>query len=386
MVFSLLTLFFSFVHLSCENPFIVQIVEPKTAAFESNGGSRVESQTIYKGQQIKRPPDPSRSGYMFIAWYSDDETFLQEWDFSAIPNKDVTLYAKWKEGEIHSAAITVTVPAAGAVPTTGAGGEVDFTVTNVSWTPDDNPFKPATVYRVTVTLTANESFIFADDFTADINGDNAAVANNPGPTVELSYQFKSTGANVDAPAAAIVGVTSVMLEAVSASTGQSVEYAINSGESAPADGWQSDVIFNGLTAGTAYYFFARSASNSDYYTGAPSAGTKITTHQQAGDDAIVTYWADDTGGISIGAAGHTFPGNIVTVTNGGSITFTAAAAGYTNHKWTLNGIDTGVTTAEYTFDTSDGNKEPGRNYIIGLTVKKGDNFYSTQITVRIIEE
>jgi len=374
---------FLFLFSSCGNPFIVQIIKPRTATFESNGGSSVENQTVFKGQPVKRPSDPSRSGYLFISWYSDDETFLREWDFAAVPNADITLYAKWKEGEIHSAAITVTVPSAGAAPSRNAGGEVDFTITDVSWTPDDNPFKPATVYTVKVTLTANESFIFADDFTANINGDNATVANNLAATVELLYQFRGTGANVDAPVAAIVGVTSVMLEAVSASTGQPVEYAVSSGELAPDDDWQSDVIFNGLTAGTAYYFFARSASNSGYYTGAASAGTKITTHQQAKDDVIVTYWADDTGGISIGTAEGPIPGNMVTVTNGGSVTFSAAAAGYTHHSWKLNGIDTGVTAAEYTFDTSDSDKESDRNYIIGLTVQKDGKYYYTQIIVRI---
>jgi uncharacterized repeat protein (TIGR02543 family) len=104
-IFYIFICYFLFTILSCENPFIIAIVEPKTVSFESNGGSSVESQTVYKGQQIKRPSDPSRSGYTFDAWYSDNGTFLQEWDFSVIPTGDITLYAKWNP---DSGAFTIT--------------------------------------------------------------------------------------------------------------------------------------------------------------------------------------------------------------------------------------------------------------------------------------
>jgi uncharacterized repeat protein (TIGR02543 family) len=85
----------SFAMGSCENPLIQEIVGAKTAAFESNGGSRVASQTVFRDQPVRRPANPSKSGFAFAAWYSDNETFLEEWDFSVIPNKDITLYAKW---------------------------------------------------------------------------------------------------------------------------------------------------------------------------------------------------------------------------------------------------------------------------------------------------
>jgi len=94
VIFSLF-LFLSSLFSSCENPFIQQIVEPRTVTFESNGGSSVESQTVLKNQPIKRPENPSRDGCVFAAWCRDNETFLEEWDFDAAPNEDITLYAKW---------------------------------------------------------------------------------------------------------------------------------------------------------------------------------------------------------------------------------------------------------------------------------------------------
>ena len=63
---------------SCENPLIQRIVEPRKAVFESNGGSSIESQTVFKDQPVRRPSDPSRSGYIFASWYRDNNTFLQE--------------------------------------------------------------------------------------------------------------------------------------------------------------------------------------------------------------------------------------------------------------------------------------------------------------------
>jgi len=89
----------SLIIVNCRNPLVIRILAPKTASFETNGGSRIDDQTVYKGYPIKRPPNPSKSGHTFDAWYIDNETFEEQWDFAAIPNADITLYAKWLEGE-----------------------------------------------------------------------------------------------------------------------------------------------------------------------------------------------------------------------------------------------------------------------------------------------
>jgi len=187
--------------ISCVNPIIEKIVEPKKVSFESNGGSSIESQTVFKNQTVKRPPNPSRSGYIFAAWYRDNETFLEEWDFAIIPTADMTLYAKWiaeEPGmtEIPAVAVTVTGPVKGAVPDTTAAGTGSFaehfTVGAVSWIPYDNPFKGETVYTATVALIADGYYTFAGNVAGTINGNNAAVVNNTGTTLELSYTFPAT--------------------------------------------------------------------------------------------------------------------------------------------------------------------------------------------------
>jgi len=85
----------SFFILSCPNPFIVQILDPITVTFETNGGSYIESQSVYKSYPVKRPSNPSRGGYKFDSWYIDNETFQKQWNFNTIPQADITLYANW---------------------------------------------------------------------------------------------------------------------------------------------------------------------------------------------------------------------------------------------------------------------------------------------------
>lgn len=66
-----------------------------TVTFEPNGGSAVESQTVEAGQTAVRPDDPTKDGYRFVAWYSDNE-LTAEYDFSSSVEADITLYAKWR--------------------------------------------------------------------------------------------------------------------------------------------------------------------------------------------------------------------------------------------------------------------------------------------------
>jgi hypothetical protein len=95
---------------------------------------------------------------------------------------------------ISSVAITVTPPGNNDIPNTVAssadGGH--YTISAVSWSPDDNPFKGLTEYTATVTLTANEGYKFTELTAATVNGNNAAVSANTGTTVTISYTFAAT--------------------------------------------------------------------------------------------------------------------------------------------------------------------------------------------------
>ena len=65
---------------------------PYNITFNSNGGSKVKEQVIKRGAIIKKPQDPTKSGYYFWGWYTKDG---KKWDFSKSPTGDMTLYAHW---------------------------------------------------------------------------------------------------------------------------------------------------------------------------------------------------------------------------------------------------------------------------------------------------
>ncbi len=63
--------------------------------FDSNSGSAVQSIVVINGKTIEKPTDPTRDGYTFIGWYTD-EKFMTPFMFGTQPvTADTVLYAQW---------------------------------------------------------------------------------------------------------------------------------------------------------------------------------------------------------------------------------------------------------------------------------------------------
>ena len=90
-----------------------------TITFVSNGGSAVDSKNGITGETIAAPAEPSRTGYVFAGWYSD-QNCTKKWDFGSdtVPGA-MTLYAGWtpaqyivtfdaNEGTVETASKPVT--------------------------------------------------------------------------------------------------------------------------------------------------------------------------------------------------------------------------------------------------------------------------------------
>lgn len=71
-----------------------------TVMFDSNGGTDVTMLTdMMYGDYIPEPEPPTREGYVFQGWYSD-ENFQYAWDFDTMQvPQSITLYASWEKIE-----------------------------------------------------------------------------------------------------------------------------------------------------------------------------------------------------------------------------------------------------------------------------------------------
>lgn|GEM_PF-2732553 len=98
-----------------------------TVTFNSNGGTSVASQTVKDGRTVTKPADPTRTGYTFSGWYSDQKR-TTAWDFDKdTVSGDMTLYAKWttasgvKTGDDSTAWLWLTLLGVSALGIAGIG-------------------------------------------------------------------------------------------------------------------------------------------------------------------------------------------------------------------------------------------------------------------------
>lgn len=84
---------------SSNNTHYEYIKEPAatyTVTFDSNEGSAVAAQTVTAGSTATQPANPTRTGYTFVEWCSD-ELLTTAFDFTTAINANITLYAKWSQ-------------------------------------------------------------------------------------------------------------------------------------------------------------------------------------------------------------------------------------------------------------------------------------------------
>lgn len=69
-----------------------------TVTFDSNQGTAVDSQLVAVGDKVAKPADPTREGYIFSGWFTDQDC-AAAYDFDAAVDgakPELTLYAGWK--------------------------------------------------------------------------------------------------------------------------------------------------------------------------------------------------------------------------------------------------------------------------------------------------
>ena len=64
------------------------------------GDGSTSSSAVFKGNKLVKPADPTREGYTFAGWYTD-EACTEAYDFSAAVTANMTLYAKWTKNAVN---------------------------------------------------------------------------------------------------------------------------------------------------------------------------------------------------------------------------------------------------------------------------------------------
>lgn len=71
-------------------------VSTATVTFDTQGGNKVDAQTVVKGSTVSRPNNPTREGYEFTGWYTE-ATGGEPFNFDSPVKRDITVYAHWNK-------------------------------------------------------------------------------------------------------------------------------------------------------------------------------------------------------------------------------------------------------------------------------------------------
>ena len=95
------------------------VEEAVTVSFDSKQGTAVDSQLVTVGSKVVKPADPTKEGYTFTGWFTDEDC-TNAYDFNAAVDgtkSEFTLYAGWK------AAPATVGPGAGDNGNSGSNGD-----------------------------------------------------------------------------------------------------------------------------------------------------------------------------------------------------------------------------------------------------------------------
>ena len=71
-------------------------LEKHQVTFNYGYDNKVENVEVYEGAKVKEPEEPSREGYEFKGWFTD-QALREKFDFETPVNTDINLYAKWEK-------------------------------------------------------------------------------------------------------------------------------------------------------------------------------------------------------------------------------------------------------------------------------------------------
>lgn len=94
-----------------------------TVTYQTNGGSPIEPASYDSGSTVIEPTDPTKEGYTFVGWYTD-ENLETAYTFGPMPEADLTLYAKWSINQY-----TITFESNGGTDVTALSSDYQASIT-----------------------------------------------------------------------------------------------------------------------------------------------------------------------------------------------------------------------------------------------------------------
>ena len=202
-----------------------------TVTFNTNGGSTVSAQTVASGSTATEPTAPTKDGYTFVGWYSD-EGLATAYDFTATVTANITLYAKWTAVAEPEPETTVTgteyawdfsatdlvtklawtAGSGGSVTTTSGSEKVSKSTLNVAATYESTPA------GLTLNLAASPENTVFNAVDPKQNNNNVSGISATAGSIEPSANYLLT-VSVKGPFKA------TMLCAANTSSGKSDRYA-----------------------------------------------------------------------------------------------------------------------------------------------------------------
>lgn len=182
---------------------ISETADTITIKFDTNGGSKIEDIIIVKGETLKLPQNPTKAGYKFVTWETENGTPIYN---EALLSESVTLYAVWEKEPSSSSSSKESKPSSSTTLVEPTGVELNTTNKTMVVNTTDKlvaTVKPDNAKDKTVTWSSNKPNVI----TVDKNGNIKAVglgeaiitvktSNGKTATAKVTSNVKSITLNV----------------------------------------------------------------------------------------------------------------------------------------------------------------------------------------------
>lgn len=150
---------------------ISETADTITIKFDTNGGSKIEDIIIVKGETLKLPQNPTKAGYKFVTWETENGRPIYN---EALLSESVTLYAVWEKEPSSSSSSKESKPSSSTTLVEPTGVELNTTNKTMVVNTTDKlvaTVKPDNAKDKTVTWSSNNPNVI----TVDKNGNIKAV-------------------------------------------------------------------------------------------------------------------------------------------------------------------------------------------------------------------